>query len=208
MLGLTKSARTKLYSVHSAISGEIEVWQKGVERELRVNGSRQSILRLDGSSRGYWKKLVPETEVKRALILGLGGGTVVKYLRQRWPEVKVVGYELDPEVVRVATAYFDLDPQTKVIISDFREVLKTSEIYDLIIVDLYHGANFIDGAQEEQFIRSLASKLSPGGQVGFNRSPVFSDRGELSEFFVTLQNIFPIVKREKADLNVIYWGQV
>lgn len=145
-MGLTRSARTKLYSVHSAISGEIEVWQKGVERELRVNGSRQSILRLDGSSRGYWKKLVPETEVKRALILGLGGGTVVKYLRQRWPEVKVVGYELDPEVVRVATAYFDLDPQTKVIISDFREVLKTSEIYDLIIVDLYHGANFIDGA--------------------------------------------------------------
>lgn len=207
-MGLTRSARTKLYSIHSAISGEIEVWQNGVERELLVNGSRQSILRLDDSSRGYWAKLVPESEVREALILGLGGGTTACYLRQRWPGVKIVSYELDPEMVRVATAFFDLDPKIEVITKDFREAIKLDGKFDLIIVDLYAGSKFVDAAQDELFIKALKSKLTPLGRVGFNRSPVFSKRGELRNFEKKLRSIFPLVTREKADLNVIYWGQV
>lgn len=207
MLGLIRSVRTRLYCTESPVSGEIEVWQNGAERELLVNGSRQSIYRPDGSTRGYWKKLVPETEVKSVLILGLGGGTVAGYLRQRWPGIRIVGYELDPEVVRVATAYFDLDRETEVRTEDFREALKTKEVFDFIIVDLYHGSKFISEAGEERFIRSLPKKLNPGGKAAFNRSPVFSGKGELGEFEKALRLVFPKVRKEKADLNIIYWGQ-
>ena len=207
-MGLTRSTRIKLYAAKSEVSGEIEVWQNGVERELLVNGSRQSIIRLDQTERGYWKKLVPKTEVTRALILGLGGGTVASYLKKRWPGVKIVSYELDPEMVRAAIAFFDLDPKIEVRTKDFREALKTGEKYDLIIVDLYVGSKFVDAAQDALFIKALKSKLTPLGRVAFNRSPVFSRQGELKDFEKMLQSIFPLVTREKADLNVIYWGQV
>lgn len=207
-MGLTRSTRIKLYSAKSEISGEIEVWQEGVERELLVNGSRQSIMRLDQTQRGYWKKLVPGTKVTRALILGLGGGTIAFYLKSRWPGVKIVSYELDPEMVRVATAFFDLDPEVIVRTKDFREALKLGGKFDLIIVDLYVGSKFVEAAQDELFIKALKSKLIPLGRIAFNRSPVFSKRGELKDFEKMLQSIFPVVTKEKADLNVIYWGQV
>lgn len=206
-MGLTRSAQTKLYQLSSPISGEIEVWQVGVERQLLVNGSRQSIYRLDGSSRGYWKKLVPESEVRSALILGLGGGTAAKYLRKRWPGVRILGYEIDPEVVRVATAYFDLDKGVEVRTEDFRNALKLRELFDLIIVDLYQGSKFIPEAEDFMFIKSLLGKLNSGGIVAFNRSPMFSDRAELIEFEKTLHSLFKTVRKEKADLNVIYWGE-
>lgn len=185
----------------------IEVWQEGVERELLVNGSRQSIRRLNQTKRGYWKKLVPEIKVSKALILGLGGGTSASYLKSRWPGVKIISYEHDPEMVRVATAYFDLDPEIDVRIKDFREALKLNRKFDLIIVDLYVGSKFVDSAQDEPFIKALKSKLTPLGLVAFNRSPVFSRRGELNDFEKRLRRIFPSVAKEKVDSNVIYWGQ-
>lgn len=206
-MGLTRSAQTKLYQLSSPVSGEIEVWQVGVERQLLVNGSRQSIYRLDGSSRGYWKKLVPESEVRSALILGLGGGTAAKYLRKRWPGVRILGYEIDPEVVRVATAYFDLDKGVEVRTEDFRDALKLIEFFDLIIVDLYQGSKFVPEAEDFMFIKSLLGKLNTGGIVAFNRSPMFSNQAELREFEKTLRSLFKTVRKEKADLNVIYWGE-
>lgn len=196
----------KLYSSHSDISGEVEVWEQGVERKLKIGGATQSILRTDGIERGYWLGQVPGTSVKSALILGLGGGTVARILRKKWPWVKIVAYEIDPTVVRVAKEFFNLDPATEVRIASAEEAFKTKEKFDLVTVDVYKGYEYFPLAESEDFIKSIHDKLNPGGLASFNRVKAFG-MGNLGPFEAKLKLFFPEVWKAKASLNLVYWGK-
>lgn len=210
-------ALDKLFETESALSGKIEVWQDGVERKLVIGGATQSIYRVDGSERGYWlglipqekvwHGLVPEEKVGSALILGLGGGTAAQLLRRRNPEVAIVAYEIDPEVVRVARSYFALDPQTEVRVDDLRQALTTPERYDLVVVDAYTGHQFAEAAEEPQFLAGIRSKLNPGGWAAFNRIPSLTNRSVLRRFEDNLREVFSNIIVKKADLNLIFWAR-
>ena len=83
-----------------------------------------------------WKKALEEITYNangRALIFGLGCGSVVKVL----PSMKVTGVEIDPVMVDIGKRYFNLD-RVKIVIGDATK-LKFKERFDLIIVDLYIG---------------------------------------------------------------------
>ena len=97
-----------IYQVDSPISGQIEVIDSGHTRKLLINRTTQSTTRPARGS--VWTALIPPDRVSSALILGLGGGTVAKLLREKWPEIQIVGYELDEAVVQVAASFLDLDP--------------------------------------------------------------------------------------------------
>ena len=51
------------------------------------------------------------------LIIGLGGGTIPRVLRQVLPDTRIDVVEIDPAVVRVANRYFDFvaDGRTRII---------------------------------------------------------------------------------------------
>lgn len=204
---LAKSVQVRLHQESSPISGRIEVIQDGVERRLVIGGATQSIYRLDGTERGYWLGLIPKQRVNSALLLGLGGGTAARILGKRWPGVRVVSYELDPAVVRVATSYLGLDPSVQVRVEDFRQSFKDREKFDLVIVDLYRGHKFLPEAETPECMSQLRDKLNPGGMVAFNRIPAF-DRNDLDSFEGRLRSIFNKVWVSQADLNLIYWGQI
>ena len=88
-------------------------------------------------------------EVKEVLILGLGGGTVAKLLRKKYPETKITGIDIDPTIVELGKKYLGLDQiKIDIKINDAQKELKsTKKKYDLIIVDsgisvfnrLYYG---------------------------------------------------------------------
>ena len=46
------------------------------------------------------------------LIVGLGGGTIPRALRELLPETQIDVVEIDPAVVRVAQPLFRISPQT------------------------------------------------------------------------------------------------
>lgn len=46
---------------------------------------------------------------RRALVVGLGGGTIVGLLRAARPRLRIDAVEIDPLVVRVARRYFGLE---------------------------------------------------------------------------------------------------
>src|SRR5262249_9757703 len=48
-----------------------------------------------GPNRGYWGLLLPTRCPRRALLLGLGGGTVAHLLTQRCPNTVITGIEHD-----------------------------------------------------------------------------------------------------------------
>src|SRR3954452_19833528 len=67
---------------------------------LLVDGTVQSVLADDPS--GYWSLMVPDVRPERALLLGLGGGTIARLLQERFGDVAMVGVEENPDVVAFA----------------------------------------------------------------------------------------------------------
>src|SRR5262249_43213206 len=82
-------------------------------------------------------------EIKRVLILGLGGGSLSTYLGRFLPDAAIETVELDPGVIDAAKKYFGLRETSKsrLVESDGRVYLNRHHSpYDLIIVDAFSGS--------------------------------------------------------------------
>ena len=200
-------ALTKIYETTSKVSGIVQVYQQGNERKLVVGGATQSIYRTDESSRGYWGGLLPENKVDSVLLLGLGGGTVTKILRKKWPDVQIIAYELDPVIVKVARALFNLDKKIEIRIADARKSFLTRDNFDLVIVDLYLGNKLADFTTSPKFIKGVAKKLNSPGFAVFNRIPTSYNDQELRDFDAVINSVFKESWAQKADLNLVFWGK-
>lgn len=90
-------------------------------------------------------------ELKNALILGMGAGSIISLLREKYPnECHITAVEKDPVVIELAEKYFDVKKNRllKIVHDDaFSFASVTEEKYDLIISDL-----FVDEDVPEQFI--------------------------------------------------------
>lgn len=74
----------------------------------------------------------------KVLLLGLGGGSIVKRLTEKGFTVDVC--ELDKRIADVAKKYFFINPETSIAVDDARHFIKTCQNkYDVIIFDTFKG---------------------------------------------------------------------
>lgn len=128
-------------TVNSPINGLIKILKLRGQYSAWVGGFEQS-----GSFyvQKIWKKKLGEikTNIESGLVLGLGCGTVAKLLFDRWPDMAIVGVEIDPVMIRLGKKYFGLDqtPKLKIVKQDgFQFVKSTQQKFDLILLDAYIG---------------------------------------------------------------------
>ncbi len=104
----------------------------------------------------------------RVLILGLGGGSAARVVREIAPRAEITGVEIDAEVVRVARRAFGLrDLGLEVRCEDARTALRRlRRRFDLLIEDVFIGR----GDQPEKppgfpepALREAARRVAPGG---------------------------------------------
>lgn len=79
---------------------------------------------------------------QKVLILGLGAGSIAKYLLNFYPDIHLNSVDLRPEVIKIAHQYFNLpnpDKNFKIYTSSAEDYLNTQSKsnYDLILVDLF-----------------------------------------------------------------------
>lgn len=112
------------------------------------------------------------SDVKEVLVLGLGGGSVIKSLREVFNyELGIIAVEIDPVVIDIAGKEFGVhaDYRTEIVCSDAYEyIINNPKKFDLIIIDL-----FIDNRVPEKFIsmefwKSVKSKVRYDGFMIFN----------------------------------------
>jgi len=115
---------------------------------------------------------VLERKPQRVLILGFGGGSVAQLLRPLKPETKIVGVELDDEVIALARKYFpqafDNVDIAHCDAATYFEVLPPDITFDLIIVDVFVDARVPLHLQSPTFLSALRSHLSHNGMLAFN----------------------------------------
>ena len=84
-----------------------------------------------GLAETIWKtvfKFVDLDSPKNVLILGLGGGSVAKLIRKRYPKAKITGIEIDPVMVDLGKKYMKLDEwKVDVVIADAGEYINNSK---------------------------------------------------------------------------------
>lgn len=106
------------------------------------------------------------------LILGLGGGDVVKQLRRNFKSnANITAVEIDPMIIEIALKEFDIIPNSKleIVNNDANIFLKyTKERYNLIIVDLFNDVTIPDFVFQTEFIKSVYHVLDLNGSIIFN----------------------------------------
>lgn len=118
--------------------------------------------------------LLANATPKRALMIGLGGGTISNVLIDVFPELEIDLVEVDRAVVKVAREYFDFveNERTQVHVVDgrvfTRRAVANGEKYDLIILDAFTGEYIPEHLMTLEFMEEVASLLTDEGVVVSN----------------------------------------
>jgi spermidine synthase len=167
-----------------------EVRSAGNTRRLYTNGVFHSQYNPTQPVTGsVWDLLLlpafflPPESVQRVLVLGVGGGAVIRQLNHFLQPQQIVGVELNPVHLEVAREYFGVEQENvELFEADARWWLKQyrGEPFDMIIDDIFTDA---DGdpqravAADGPWMRGLLKHLSPDGVLVCN----FGSAQELKE---------------------------
>jgi spermidine synthase len=112
------------------------------------------------------------SDVKNILVLGLGGGSVIKSLREVFNyRLGIVAVEIDPSMIEIADKEFGITAgyQTEIVCSDAYEyVVKNSSKFDLIIIDLFIDIKVPEKFVSMEFWNSVKTKVRYNGSIIFN----------------------------------------
>ena len=108
------------------------------------------------------------------LLLGVGGGTVIRVVRALRPEADIVAIDLDAEVLAVARRAFALDSLgARIVCADAQRYIAESNgraPFDVIIDDIYEpdGAGMRKPDGWRTTLRGAVACLNPGGVLVCN----------------------------------------
>lgn len=166
-----------MYDEHSRFN-HLRITDNNGVRLLRFERNRQSSMYLDDPYEtdfeypGYFHlALAIAPHATETLVIGLGGGSVVKRMWRDYRHMRLDVVEIDEEVVEIARAFFALpdDERIRVTVADGREyVRRCPDTYDIVIVDAYDDDRFPRPLMTEEFMRDIADRLKPCGVVVYN----------------------------------------
>jgi spermidine synthase len=104
---------------------------------------------------------------REALLIGLGGGSVAKFIYHRMPGARIRAVEVNPQVIAIARQYFHVpsdDARLQVIEADGAAyVLKKDLPADLVMVDGYGADSHAEELASRAFYDACRERLNPGG---------------------------------------------
>lgn len=201
-----------LAKYNSFFNGEILVKEVFGKKYIEVGGLMQSGRILN---KLFQKGLTPiiqdkNIQVKRVLVLGVGGGTLLHILNNFFPKAKIVAYDIDPVIVAAGKKYFAIGEvkNLNIHIADVFS-LKTNfgNNYDLIIVDLFKGYAIPKELNSPKFLNKLRQAMHKNGYVIFNRLYFQKYKNEADQFLDKLTPIFHSINWKKIYFNILIYAK-
>ncbi|HNX48905.1 MAG TPA: fused MFS/spermidine synthase [Thermoanaerobaculaceae bacterium] len=138
----------------------------------------QSCMKLDDPtslvlpySRAMAATLAVPQHLQRLLMVGLGGGSLVRWVRHYLPELQQDVVEIDPVVVQVARELFAVTPDdhVRLAVEDGRAfIVRAPSHYDLVWLDAYGPDSVPPHLTTVEFFQLVRAHLTPGGAVAAN----------------------------------------
>lgn len=140
-----------------------------VQSAMRIAAPNELELSYTRSMMGF---LLFNEKPQSVLMIGLGGGSVTKFVYHRMPWTTVRVIELNERVLTVARRYFsvpDDDKRIEIILGDGAEFVSRPKVCaDLIMVDGYDGESLVEDLASAAFYRDCHERLNKGGMLVVN----------------------------------------
>ncbi len=108
---------------------------------------------------------------KRIVLIGLGGGSLIKFCYYRLPGTQLTAVELDPEVIAFRDTFLvpPDDARLQVLQADGAEYLENTEKgIDVLLVDAFDKTGFAPSLANREFFENAYAKLSGNGVLVIN----------------------------------------
>jgi spermidine synthase len=106
------------------------------------------------------------------LMIGLGGGSLAKFIHREFPGARVRAVEINPRVVAVARQSFELPADREnfeVLIADGADFVTREDVRcDVLIVDGYEAHGHVETLASEEFYACCLERLRPSGVLVVN----------------------------------------
>lgn len=166
-------------------------------RLLTSPSGYQTVQQLDGGRTGLYYDVATDVlkpanpgSVRSIVMLGLGGGEMLRQASLVIPDAELIGVEIDHDTIELARTEFHLPPKVNVIEQDAIDWIseQPAGAYDVIMVDLFVDSEMVPESTRTVFFADCAKALRPGGLFLINVYPemmtlLIEDR--LAPFFKT-----------------------
>ena len=168
--------------------------RQAIESQMDMEAPHKLRLRY---TRSMFASYLFVPEPKRVLMVGLGAGSMVRFLQRYEPRLVVEAVDIDPVILELAAAHFDTHGSEYVtlIAADGVQYIRDAEAgFDVIYLDAFlkpSESTDVTGVplalKTAAFYECMQSKLAPGGAAVFN---LHLKRG-LGEELAPIRQAFP-----------------
>jgi spermidine synthase len=170
------------WRTHKAVceQGVVDVSEHDGVRLLHLGSDTvQSAMRLSAPNRlelDYTRAMMGfllfHPDPKKILMVGLGGGSLAKYVYHNLPETRTEVVEINPQVVAVARSHFHLPPMDErlsVEVGDGAEAVRNAACeFDVLMVDGYNDNSLAEELVSQSFFDDCAAALTSRGVLVVN----------------------------------------
>lgn len=153
----------------------VDVSEKDGVRALHLGSvTVQSSMRLAAPfeleltyTRGMMVFLLFNADVREVLVIGLGGGSIPKFIHHHLPQMRVTAVEINPAVLAAARNQFYLpadDERLQIILGDGAAyVSEHPGCADVLMLDAFDGKGLAPDLSSQEFYDNCAEALSSDG---------------------------------------------
>jgi spermidine synthase len=158
----------------------VEVSEARGVRTLHLGGDAiQSAIRLSrpgelelAYTRAMMAFLLFEPAPREILMVGLGGGSIARFVHERLPETRMTVVELSAQVIAAARTFFGLpanDERLSVVVGDgARHVPAVRAGCDVLLLDAFEDGRSVRALATQDFYDACHAALAPGGVLVVN----------------------------------------
>ncbi len=160
-----------------------------VQSAMRI--SRPNDLELS-YTRSMMACLLFNPEPRTVLMIGLGGGSVAKFVYHHFPESQIRVLEIDPQVVAIARQCFLVpadDARFQVLVGDGADYMtQGGAVADLVMVDGYDAESHVKELATREFYAGCRARLAPGGVLVVN---LWGGDRQFNAMLKRIEEVFP-----------------
>ncbi|QDQ26609.1 polyamine aminopropyltransferase [Chitinimonas arctica] len=147
----------------------LHLGSEAIQSSMRVRDPYELVL---GYSRCMFGFLLFREAPRDMVMIGLGGGSIAKFVHRHMPNTRAVSVELVPQIVSVARSMFFLPPDDErhhVVIGDGAAYIENLvNPVDVIMLDAYGAAGIAEPLSTEDFFGRCRDHLTPEGVLLVN----------------------------------------
>lgn len=202
-----KQSAGQIYE-HESAYNYIQVLEVDGYRYLRLNegqGIHSTYHPTELNYGGPWQQFLvapffnqppyDPSSVSSMAIIGLAAGTTARQATAVYGPIRIDGFEIDPEIIRVGQEYFGMTlPNLNAIAEDGRVGLaRSDQKYTIIGVDAYRPPYIPWHLTTREFFTMAFEHLTVDGVLVINAGRSPTDRQLVDDLASTIQSVFPSI---------------